>query len=91
MPNSKVKVFKGSSSKTPLIHSSKKGFSSFESFFSVSRVEVEQLGRSTELERQKNFNPLETDLHTLFHSCPQSCEIPDHLKSIEAACGLILI
>ncbi|TYK05589.1 uncharacterized protein E5676_scaffold98G00370 [Cucumis melo var. makuwa] len=106
LPNSKVKFLKGSPSKTPLNQSNKKGEPFFDPPFSVSSEELEHLDRSTELESQKHFEPLETDLNALFQCeeepgsakflfatrfCPRSCEIPNHLKSIVADCGIILI
>ena len=106
LPNSKVKFPKGSPSKTPFNQSNKKYEPFFDSPFSVSSEELEPLDRSIELESQKRFEPLETDLNSLFQckeepgsaklpsatrSCPRSCEILDHLKSIGSYCGIILI
>lgn len=104
LPNSKEIFFRRSPTKTPFNPSRKKGESSFNSPFSVSSEELEFSAKSSELERQKHFEPLETDLNALFlkdnlksenfpsasRSCPQSCEIPDHPKSIVADCGFIL-
>lgn len=65
MENLKVKFLRSSPSKTSLNLSHRKDESSFKSPSSVSSEEVEDLNRSIEIEKQKHFEPLETDFNAL--------------------------
>ncbi|KAA0041855.1 mediator of RNA polymerase II transcription subunit 11 [Cucumis melo var. makuwa] len=57
----------GSLSKTLINPSRKKGESSFDSSFGISNEELEFSAKSSKFERQKHYEPLETDLNALFH------------------------
>ena len=66
MPNLKIKL--RLSQQHPSQSLQQEGKVSFDSPFSISSEEVEHLHRSTELQRQKHFEPLETVLNARFNA-----------------------